>query len=236
MLVDLLRIQRGNESKPPSFQTKQKKPGPEDGPGKCWLVARIKIEAFSRRERAALSGEWEPAAEILRLRFSQSEDLPRSLYAVLLGLTVKSRTWVRMLDICIPFSCETKGSNSETNGSFINSITSSWRVRSPPLSKSGTVTSSARASRSRDDSVGVAFSFSIFDTYVRGTDILPASCRWLSPFRRRSERIDVARFKCPRPVPGTGIITGGAIIIGAGSGSSSMDAWHLRQLLLDVRN
>ena len=83
-----------------------------------------KIEAFSRRERAALSGEWEPAAEILRLRFLQPKDLPAS-YAVLRGLTVRSRTWVRMLDICIPFSCATNGSNSEINGSFINSITSS---------------------------------------------------------------------------------------------------------------
>ena len=31
------------------------------------------------------------------------------------GLTVKSLTWVRMLDICIPFSCETKGRISAMN-------------------------------------------------------------------------------------------------------------------------
>src|SRR5271157_95758 len=36
-------------------------------------------------------------------------------YALLLGRTVRSRTWVRMLDICIPFSCETKGSSSAIN-------------------------------------------------------------------------------------------------------------------------
>src|SRR5271155_4319433 len=36
-------------------------------------------------------------------------------YAVLLGRTVKSRTWVRMLDICIPFSCETNGRISAMN-------------------------------------------------------------------------------------------------------------------------
>lgn len=49
----------------------------------------------------------------------------KNFYAVLLGRTVKSRTWVRMLDICIPFSCETNGSSSATNWSFINSLISS---------------------------------------------------------------------------------------------------------------
>jgi hypothetical protein len=52
----------------------------------------------------------------------------------------------------------------------------------------------------------------------------PASCRWLSPLRNRNERIEVARFKCPRPLVGTGIMTGGATMIGSGSGSSSRDA------------
>jgi hypothetical protein len=37
------------------------------------------------------------------------------VYAVLRGRTVKSRTWVRMLDICIPFSCETNGRISAMN-------------------------------------------------------------------------------------------------------------------------
>jgi hypothetical protein len=64
----------------------------------------------------------------------------------------------------------------------------------------------------------------------------PASCRWLNPLRKRSERIDVARFRCPRPLPGMGIITGGTITTGSGSGSSSMDEWQRRQLLLTVRN
>jgi len=36
-------------------------------------------------------------------------------YAVLLGRTVKSRNWVRTLDICIPFSCETNGRISAMN-------------------------------------------------------------------------------------------------------------------------
>ena len=67
----------GGRRSPHETSADIKKPGPEDGPGKCWLVARIKVEAFSRRERAASSGEWEPAAEILRLRFLQPKDLPR---------------------------------------------------------------------------------------------------------------------------------------------------------------
>ena len=50
-----------------------------------------------------------------------------------------------MLDICIPFNWFTKSSISATNGSCISSRTSSCRLRSPPLSKSGTVTSSAPA-------------------------------------------------------------------------------------------
>lgn len=45
--------------------------------------------------------------------------------------------------------------------------------------------------------MGVAFSFSIFDTYVRGTAMRVASCRWLSPFRKRKERIAAAKFRCP---------------------------------------
>jgi hypothetical protein len=40
---------------------------------------------------------------------------PLSPYAVLLGRTVKSRTCVRMLDICIPFSCDTNGRISAIN-------------------------------------------------------------------------------------------------------------------------
>ena len=67
-----------------------------------------------------------------------------------------------MLDICIPLSEDTNGIISAMNGSCISSVISSWRSRSPPLSKSGTDTSSARARRSKDESVGVAFSFSIF--------------------------------------------------------------------------
>jgi len=46
-------------------------------------------------------------------------------YALRRGRTVKSRTCARMLDICIPFSCDRYGMTSETNESSINSRTSS---------------------------------------------------------------------------------------------------------------
>ncbi len=36
-------------------------------------------------------------------------------YAVLRGRIVKSRNWVRTLDICIPFSCDTNGRISAMN-------------------------------------------------------------------------------------------------------------------------
>jgi len=35
----------------------------------------IELEAFSRRERVSAGDDWEPAAEILRLRFLQAKDL-----------------------------------------------------------------------------------------------------------------------------------------------------------------
>src|SRR5271168_4202090 len=121
-------------------------------PALSWLVARIKL-MWGQPPSAVPPGE--------------ARQLPQSTsfrYAVLLGRTVKSRSWVRTLDICIPFSCDTNGRISAMNWSFTSSLISSWRLFSPPLSSSGTVTSRARASRSRDDSVGVAFSFSILET------------------------------------------------------------------------
>src|SRR5579864_3842113 len=60
----------------------------------CWLVARINLNL--RRTLHHRRNEFE-------------------LYALLRGRTVISRTCVRMLDICIPFSCETKGKSSEIN-------------------------------------------------------------------------------------------------------------------------
>ena len=90
-----------------------------------------------------------------RINFSATRGFER--YALRRGRTVKSRTCARMLDICIPLSCDRYGITSATNWSSINSRTSSCRLRSPPESRSGTLTSSAFASRSREDSVGVAF-------------------------------------------------------------------------------
>ena len=58
-------------------------------------------------------------------KFTFFANLEWGSYAVLLGLKVKSRTCVRMLDICIPFSEDTNGSISAMNGSFINSLISS---------------------------------------------------------------------------------------------------------------
>ena len=88
-----------------------------------------KIEAFSKREQAASSDERELAAKILSEAKNLSPNISLSarhsrnlkletlklFYALLLGLTVKSRTWVKMLDICMPFSCDTNGSSSAMN-------------------------------------------------------------------------------------------------------------------------
>src|ERR1700685_32184 len=125
-----------------------------------WLVARRKSKDF----KVSKASRFQPEAIPHDLETLKPCHFETFNYAVLLGLTVKSLTCVKMLDICMPFSCETNGSNSATNWSFTSSLISSWRLRSPPVSKSATVTSSARASRSSDESVGVAFSFSIFDT------------------------------------------------------------------------
>ncbi len=61
----------------------------------------------------------------------------------------------------------------------------------------------------------------------------PASCRWLRPLRSRMERMEAARFKCPRCAAGTSCGAGACTISGS---SSSNDKWHRRQRLLDVRN
>jgi hypothetical protein len=80
---------------------RRKKPGPKPGPGIRWLVARI-----NSVDRAADSDGRTAWAGYPHMKSS---------YAVRLGRTVKSRTWVRMLDICIPFSCDTNGKISAMN-------------------------------------------------------------------------------------------------------------------------
>ena len=99
MTVDLLAIHRA---------TRMKKAGTKVlVPAVSWLVCPDKL-----RRRAGVN-EWEPAAEILSRASCGEGSL--YLYAVLRGRKVKSRTCVRMLDICIPFSCETNGRISAMN-------------------------------------------------------------------------------------------------------------------------
>jgi hypothetical protein len=140
-----------------------------------WLCARIKL--WCRGQRLDCRGKSSPSKLSRSHLCNLASDLCNPVYALRRGRTVKSRTCARMLDICIPLSCDRYGITSATNWSSINSRTYSCRLRSPPESRSGTLTSSAFASRSREDSVGVAFSFSIFETYVRGTDMRSASWR-----------------------------------------------------------
>ena len=86
-------------------------------PVQCWLV---------RPEKPFLRGAGAPSPAILPPHVSRlSRELGISSYAVRLGRVVRSRTCVRMLDICIPFSEETNGIISAMNGSFINSLISS---------------------------------------------------------------------------------------------------------------
>ncbi len=100
-------------------------------PALSWLVARIKSRFQSCRV-SRFQSEERQSQTTLKLRNSETLK-PAFRYAVLLGRIVKSRNWVRTLDICIPFSCETNGRISAINWSFISSLISSWRVFSPPL-------------------------------------------------------------------------------------------------------
>ena len=79
----------------------RKKPGPWLAPASSWQVCPDKslCKGYVGTSRPRLSAGRRPAFA----------------HAVLLGRTVKSRTWVRMLDICIPFSCDTNGRISAMN-------------------------------------------------------------------------------------------------------------------------
>ncbi len=98
MSVDLFRIQGTCGEK-----AEKKSRDQESVPALSWLVARKKFYVGT----AALGC---PAA-----RSPAAFREARCAYAVLRGRTVKSRTCVRMLDICIPFSCETNGRISAMN-------------------------------------------------------------------------------------------------------------------------
>src|SRR5208283_4440273 len=58
------------------------------------------------------------------------------------------------------------------------------------------------------------------------------------PLRSRSDRIECASFRCPRPLESTftGNTSGAAVIAAISASSSSNDRWQRRQRLFDVRN
>ncbi len=89
MSVDLFRIQSAGSTK---------KAGTKNGPG-------IELAGCPDKVHVGTAVLGCPAGEARHCH----------AYAVRLGRTVKSRTWVRMLDICIPFSCETNGRISAMN-------------------------------------------------------------------------------------------------------------------------
>ncbi len=78
-----------------------------------WWCARIKSSQRTRR----LPVKMRLAASPVRRATPQLTHSSYALlhYAHLRGRTVKSRTCARMLDICIPFSCERYGITSATN-------------------------------------------------------------------------------------------------------------------------
>jgi hypothetical protein len=85
-----------------SHRGHRKKAGAISAPAFQLVCARIKLfvelDAFASERKSAR-----------RSRAVKSDQALRR------GRTVKSRTCARMLDICIPFSCETKGNTSATN-------------------------------------------------------------------------------------------------------------------------
>jgi mRNA interferase MazF len=80
----------------------EKKPGPSSVPALSWWYARINSKSKAAGLRPADSRGGCPQNAFFA-------------YAVLLGRIVKSRNWVRTLDICIPFNCDTNGRISAMN-------------------------------------------------------------------------------------------------------------------------
>ena len=146
-----------------------------------------------------------------------------------------SRTWLRKIDRWKASSCAISGAISERNGSARTAAASRARRLCPSRSRSQMSISSAVASRCSDDSVGTAFPFSILEMYVRGTCILPASCRWLSERSRLASRTARATSipsalsaGCAPSVTSCGV---------SGSGSSiSRGLWQRRHSEFAVRN
>jgi hypothetical protein len=86
-----------------------KKPEPEGPRLSSWLCARIKDKNLALAQPI----EMRPKPRLASNRqLASSQELG---YALRRGRTVKSRTCARMLDICIPFSCDKYGKTSATN-------------------------------------------------------------------------------------------------------------------------
>jgi hypothetical protein len=96
-----------------------------------WLVARIKVVLSLGAKPRSEVGTY--VIDLTRPKDHERNAEPHAdknvratrTYAVRRGLTVKSLTWARMLDICIPFSWLTKGSISAINWSCMISRISS---------------------------------------------------------------------------------------------------------------
>ncbi len=80
-------------------------------------MIKRKKAGTKNRSRLALAGCPDKLVDVPNPKSSTraARNFNYASYALLRGRTVKSRTCVRMLDICIPFSCETKGRSSAIN-------------------------------------------------------------------------------------------------------------------------
>jgi hypothetical protein len=87
-----------------------KKAGTKVGPGSELVVRPDKFKVKS--SRTSSGGQPRACPEL-----AEGAAVPTgtSCYAVLRGRIVKSRNWVRTLDICIPFNCDTNGRISAMN-------------------------------------------------------------------------------------------------------------------------
>jgi hypothetical protein len=90
----------------------------------CGVLARHKKKkAGTLRSRLAVGGRPDKLRRLRGVTLSAAEggaarrnpEQSEGSQAVLRGLSVRSLICARMLDICRPFSCETKGSSSAIN-------------------------------------------------------------------------------------------------------------------------
>jgi hypothetical protein len=95
----------GSEDGPEWHHSHRKKAGVISAPALQLVCARIKLFVELCSFGTVALGR----ASARRSRGFKTDQALRR------GRTVKSRTCARMLDICIPFSCATKGNTSATN-------------------------------------------------------------------------------------------------------------------------